>query len=220
MEKKETTQTNTIATNIKILEVCCKKLKNLTANFTPASKHPSPGYSLSMEPDDQRIREIIKRDSITGYAIQAQKTIDLLASQREHLTAVQFHAIQNRLAEITEYTITSRRLDTAVELTKTIASGTFEGPTSANKNRDKLVEKYLVDIYSAYKKERDSYNSSDRRYRHSDADARYRIDKIVEGITKQIKNGEFGKKAQDNKDLSNALDKACPAPVVYDEMCF
>lgn len=209
-----------IVTNIKILEACAKKIKTLTENFKPESKHPTPGYSLSMEPDDIRKEDMRKSDEITYYALQAQKTTSLLSAQKDHLTNVQFHAIQNRITEITECCIKSIRLDTAVELTKTIASGTFEDPTSTNNNRDKDVEKFLLDIYTAYNTERASYNSSDKRHRHSDSNERYKINKIVEGITKQIKNGEFGTNAQNNTDLNKALKHACPPPVVYDEMSF
>ena len=120
MEKKETVQTNTVATNIKILEACCKKLKKLTANFEPDSKHPAPGYSLPNEPDYTVSAELIKKGSIDEYAKIALKTATLLADQKDSLTAVQVNAINNRLAEIAEYTTTSRRLDAAVKLTKHI----------------------------------------------------------------------------------------------------
>ena len=209
-----------VVTNIKILELCAKKIKKLTENFKPESKHPAPGYSLSMEPDDIRKEEMRKSDEITHYALQAQKTATLLSAQKGHLTNVQLHTIQNRIVEIADCCIKSIRLDTAVELTKTIASGTFESPTSTNKNRDKIVEEFLINIYTAYNNERDSYNSPDRRHRHSDSNKRYKINKIVEGITKQIKNGEFGANAQNNADLNKALKHACPPPVVYDEMGF
>ena len=174
MEKKEVTQDNSIATNLKILDLCAKKLKKLSTNFEPLPKGRMIGYSLMNDPigsDDTYWDPFNKKDSIDSYVKHAKESIDLLLEQKDDLTYTQFHTIQNRIREITEYAITTRRLKPATDFTLTISSGNLEGPTSPMKDREKIVESLLVGIFTGYNKERKAfYDAKDRHHNFSDHD--------------------------------------------------